>query len=115
MKDKIYAAKCSSCGKLSYPTHFYCPACGETAFEPVAVEGEGKLLTFTRAYALPLDYAQMYLTLGIVEMDSGIRATGRLMIEDPKIGMRVYATIGSVREISGEEIPGLIFKEKRND
>jgi len=113
MKDKIFAAKCISCGMLSYPTHFYCPDCGETAFEAVPVEGEGKLVTFTRAYALPLDYAQRYLTLGIVEMDTGIKATGQLLIDNPKIGMHVYATVGPVREISGHDIPGLIFKEKR--
>lgn len=112
MKDKIFAAKCSSCGKLSYPTHYYCPGCGETKFEPVPIEGDGKLLTFTRAYALPLDYAQRYLTLGIVEMDSGIRATGQLVIDEPKIGMRVHATVGKVREISGEDVFGLRFEAK---
>ena len=92
-----------------YPTHFYCPACRGTKFEPVPVEGEGKLLTWTRVYALPLDYAQLYITLGIVELDMGVRATGRLEIAEPKTGARVRASIGKVREINGKDITGLVF------
>ena len=109
MARTINAAKCVSCGKLSYPTHFTCPACRGKKHEPVPVEGEGKLLTWTKAYALPLDYTDLYLTLGIVEMDMGIRVTGRLLWDEPKVGARVRAGIGQVREISGKEILGLVF------
>ena len=109
MTRDIEAAKCRNCGKVSYPMHFYCPACRGTKFEPVPVQGEGKLLTWTRAYALPLDYSDLYITLGIVEMDMGVRATGRLEIPEPKIGSRVRAHIGKVRETSGKDITGLIF------
>ena len=109
MALNVEAAKCRKCGKLSYPTHFYCPACHGTQFEPVPVEGEGKLLTWTRVYALPLDYAQLYVTLGIVELDMGVRATGRLEIAEPKTGARVRAHVGKVREINGKDITGLVF------
>ncbi len=109
MARDIQAARCGQCGKLSYPTHFYCPACGETKFESVPVEGEGTLVTFTRAYALPLDYEVLYLTLGIVEMDQGIRATGQLDIAEPVMGMRVRATVAPVRDIGGRDVYGLRF------
>ncbi len=109
MARTINAAKCKSCGKLSYPTHFTCPACGGTNFEGVPVEGEGKVLTWTRVYALPLDYTDLYITLGMVEMDMGIRVTGRLEIDEPTIGARVRSGIGKVREISGREVMGLVF------
>ena len=109
MARTVDAAKCKSCGKVSYPMHFYCPACGATKFEPVPVEGEGKLLTWTRVYTLPLDYSDLYITLGIVELDMGVRATGRLDIAEPEIGARVRARIGKVREISGNDVTGLIF------
>ena len=111
MARDIEAAKCRKCGRVSYPMHFYCPSCHGTAFEPVPVEGEGKLLTWTRVYALPLDYADLYITLGIVEMDMGIRATGRLEIASPKCGARVRARVGKVRETGGRDITGLIFTE----
>ena len=109
MAHTVNAAKCAHCGPLSYPSHFYCPRCGATQFEPVPIEGEGTLLTFTRSYALSLDYDDLYITLGIVEMDQGVRATGRVDIETPEIGMRVRATIGPVRDIGGREVHGLRF------
>lgn len=109
MPKEVVAAKCKSCGKLVYPTHFYCPACNGTQFEPVPVEGEGKLLTWTRVYALPLDYEDLYITLGIVELDMGVRALGRLDIAEPASGMRVRTRVGPVRDIGGREVQGLIF------
>ena len=109
MARTVEAAKCKACGKLSYPTHFYCPACGGRKFEPVTIEGEGTLLTWTRVYALPLDYADLFITLGIVEMDMGVRATGRLDIAEPQSGARVRASLGTVREIGGKEVTGLVF------
>jgi uncharacterized OB-fold protein len=109
MARNVEAAKCTGCGKISYPMHFYCPACGGTKFEPVPVQGEGKLLTWTRIYTLPLDYADLYITVGIVELDMGVRATGRLEMDEPEIGARVRARVGKVREIDGGDIQGLIF------
>jgi hypothetical protein len=110
MDPKVNAAKCHKCGKLSYPTHYYCAACGATEFDPVPIEGEGKLLTFTRAYALSLDYDDLFIGLGIVELDQGIRATGQICIDEPEIGMRVRATVGPVRDVNGRDVYGLIFK-----
>jgi uncharacterized protein len=111
MAATVNAAKCKNCGKLSYPTHFYCPSCRGTAFESAPVTGEGKLLTWTRVYALPLDYEDLYITLGIVELDMGVRATGRLNIAEPKIGARVRAGLGVVRDIGGRDVTGLVFTE----
>lgn len=106
----VDAAKCRACGKLSYPTHFYCPSCKGTKFDPVPLTGEGTLLTYTRVYALPLDYEDLYITLGIVELDMGVRATGRVLMDDPAIGKRVRATVGKVRETGGKDIQGLVFE-----
>jgi hypothetical protein len=109
MARDVVAAKCRDCGKLSYPTHFYCPSCHGTKFEPVPIQGEGTLLTWTRVYALALDYTDRYITLGIVELDLGIRATGRLEIAEPQTGARVRAAVGKVRETGGKDITGLVF------
>ncbi len=109
MANDVVAAKCRTCGTLTYPTHFYCPKCHGTQFDPVPVQGDGKLLTWTRVYALPLDYADLYITLGIVEMDMGVRVTGRLDIAEPKTGARVRAHVGKVRETAGKDIAGLVF------
>ncbi|HVP38841.1 MAG TPA: OB-fold domain-containing protein [Candidatus Saccharimonadales bacterium] len=105
------AAKCRKCGQLSYPTHFYCPKCGGTQFDPVPLAGEGKLLTWTRVYTLPLDYDDLYIALGIVELDMGVRALGRLNIAAPRIGARVRAGLGKVRDVGGRDVIGLVFTE----
>ncbi len=111
MANKVVnAAKCRKCGKLTYPTHFYCPACGATEFDAVPIEGEGRLLTWTRCYNLSLDYDDLFIALGIVEMDIGIRALGQLRIEEPRTGMRVRATVGPVRDVNGRDVYGLIFE-----
>jgi uncharacterized OB-fold protein len=103
------AARCRSCDQLSYPTVFYCPRCGEREFAPERLRGEGTLLSWTRLHALPRDIPERYLTLGIVDLDLGVRATGRLAIEQPESGQRVRVTLGPLREIDGEQIEGLIF------
>ena len=110
MAHEIWAARCTACQSLSYPTHFYCPSCGATAFEPVAIAGEGTLVTWTRAYALSLDYEQRYLTFGIVKLDMGISALGQLAVAEPRTGMRVRADVGKVRETEGSDIHGLVFR-----
>ena len=109
MAAKIYAAKCQACDKLIYPTHYYCPECKGRRFDEVPVEGGGVLLTWTRCYSLPLDFAERYITLGIVKMDMGINALGRLSIDQPKTGMRVSSDVGDVRDMDGKEVKGLVF------
>ncbi len=109
MAATVNAAKCRNCGRLSYPTHFYCPACRGTEFDSVPIAGEGRLLTFTRVYALPLDYDDLYITLGMVELDMGVRALGRLDMADPEIGARVRAGLGRVRDVGGRDVVGLVF------
>ena len=110
MEDKkVYGVRCKACGKESYPAHALCPGCAGRDFESLEIQGEGKVLTYTDVYALPLDYALRYLRLAIVELDSGLRATGQLLDDDPKIGKRVRTTVGVVRESGEEKIYGLQF------
>lgn len=109
MTDNVYGAKCTSCGTVSYPTRAVCPNCRNEAFDPIEIGGEGKVLTYTDVYALAIDYETRYLRLAIVELDDGIRVTGQLLAEDPKLGMRVKTTIGVVRDPGEAPIMGLQF------
>jgi len=109
MEKKVYGVRCKACGRPSYPAHAVCPACGKTDFEPFEIRGEGKVATYTDVYALSLDYVQRYLRLGIVELDSGVRATGHLLDDAPQIGKRVKVQIGVVRRHGDEETDGLQF------
>lgn len=109
MSGKVYGARCTSCGKVSYPKHAVCPECRGEEFEPVVIEGEGKVLTYTDVYALAIDYETRYLRIAIVEFDDGLRATGQLEDTAPRLGKRVKATIGTVRQIGDQKVDGLIF------
>jgi uncharacterized OB-fold protein len=94
---------------VSYPEHSICGSCSGERFEAVPIEGEGTVRTFTDLYALAIDFEQRYLRLAMVEMDSGVRATGQLLVDDPEIGARVRATIGVVRRTGERKIYGLQF------
>lgn len=109
MSDRVYGAKCTSCGTISYPKHAVCPNCRGETFEPAEIAGEGKVLTYTDVYALAIDYETRYLRLAIVELDGGQRVTGQLLDETPKLGKRVRTQIGVVREPAGKKIYGLQF------
>ena len=109
MSDKVYGMKCNSCGKVSYPTHAVCPKCRHEAFERVVIGAAGKVLTYTDAHALAIEYETRYLRLAIVELDDGIRVTGQLHDDEPKLGMRVKTIIGTVRQSGETAIQGLQF------
>ena len=109
MSERIYGAKCTSCGTVNYPSRPVCRVCRNVTFEPVEIGGEGRVLTYTDVYALAIDYETRYLRLAIVELDDGIRVTGQLLDDDPKLGKRVRSTIGVVREPGGKPAMGLQF------
>jgi uncharacterized OB-fold protein len=109
MSGQVHGAKCASCGVVSYPQHAVCPNCRGETFESIEISGEGKVLTFTDVYALAIDYETRYLRLAIVELDSGIRVTGQLLGDEPRLGERVTTSIGVVRKRGAERICGLQF------
>jgi len=109
VSDKVFGAKCTSCGTVNYPSRPVCRNCRNESFEPVEIGGEGKVLTFTDVYALAIDYETRYLRLAIVELDDGLRVTGQLLDDDPKLGKRVRSRIGIVREPGDKPIFGLQF------
>jgi uncharacterized OB-fold protein len=109
VSQRVFGAKCTSCGAVSYPTRAVCRNCRNEMFEPIEIGGEGKLLTYTDVYALAIDYETRYLRLAIVELDGGVRVTGQLLDDDPELGKRVRSTIGVVRNPGDRPIMGLQF------
>jgi uncharacterized OB-fold protein len=103
------AQVCRSCGARAYPGHARCRACGGADFDMVPVGGNARLITYTRVHMLSLAYTERFITLGIVEFDNGLRALGRLLVEEPEIGMSLRSEMGVVREQGYERIEGLCF------
>ena len=121
---KVNYYKCPTCGKLFYPAPMICSECNTrrdpsnvyfSSWEEIALEGNCKLLAWTKVYALPEGYEIPYLLFGIVEFENGLRASGRLLLEEPETGMKLNAEAGVVREEKGEEIYGLIFDRSSID
>ncbi len=117
-KPVVYAVKCPTCGALDYPAPMICKKCGErrdpsneifSEWEKVVLEGKCKLLGWTKLHALPEGIEKKYLLFGVVEFKNGLRAIGRLVVEEPKTGMELVSTAGFVREIPGKDIAGFIF------
>lgn len=116
MHKQILGYQCKKCGHVHYPYRSRCRKCGETTFEgadivwdTVPLPSTGKLLTYTDVYALPGDFEAVKLTLGIVELDGGLRITGQLRIDKPKTGMRVRGQVDVVRTADYTKHWGMIF------
>jgi hypothetical protein len=113
MERELYAYKCRNCGMLHYPFRMVCKGCRQNGFfefDPVPLPHNGKLLTFTFVHNLPAEFEVARLGLGIVELENGIRVTGQIDIEDPKLGMNVVGKIGVVKRETYENRFGMIFR-----
>jgi uncharacterized OB-fold protein len=49
--------------------------------------------------------------LGVVEFDNGVKALGLVDVEEPKLGMKLKRGWGTVREMGGLKVQGLIFEK----
>ena len=119
VEKEVYAYKCPKCGTLYYPVPMICRKCHNRrdpsgmlfdTWDRVPLGGlRGKLLTWTRLYALPTGFFERYLHFGIVELENGLRASGRLLVESPEIGMELVAKVGLIREKVGRDVYGFMF------
>jgi uncharacterized OB-fold protein len=111
---EIYAYRCRKCGHVHYPYRMVCKNCRENEhdeFDPVPLPKKGKLLTFTHLYNLPADYMVARLSLGIVELDNGIRVIGQIAARDPRIGMELTGKVEIVRSGEYDRHFGMVFYE----
>jgi len=115
---EVFAYKCPSCGKLFYPAPMVCDECNERrdpagveykAWEKVSLGGPCTLLGWTKLYALPEGFDKKYLLFGVVEFENGLRASGRLLVEEPETNMKLFAKVDVIKEDVGQEITGFHF------
>jgi uncharacterized OB-fold protein len=114
---EILGYKCQTCGMLHYPAPMICSKCS-TRRDPVTgrkwetfpLEGPVTLLTWTRVWNLPEGYNVKYLLFGIVEFENGLRASGRLGVDEPKIGMKLNTRVEESDERPGKPVNVLIFE-----
>jgi hypothetical protein len=68
------------------------------------------LLTWTRVWNLPEGYNVKNLLFGIAEFENGLRASGRLRVDDPKIGMKLNARVEESDERPGKPVNVYVFE-----
>ena len=83
-----------------------------SSWETEPLSGPCKLLSWTRVYALPEGYERKFLMFAMVELENGLRASGRLETEDeePRIGMDLLATVETSDERPGKEVNVFVFR-----
>jgi uncharacterized OB-fold protein len=84
--------KCSACGALDAGPREICPACHASALSPEQVSGAGALLSWTVIRRPPAAFrAEGAYAVAVVELDAGIKVTGRLDAMDAggRLGARV--------------------------
>ncbi len=127
----VYAYECPQCARLHYPAVIICKKCGYRRYpedeheliwqkrgykswKKILVEGACSLLTYTRLWALPMDFDDRYLDFAVVQFEKlSISAPGMLWVEAPRAGMPLQARVECLREIRGESFYGLVFEESK--
>ena len=104
------AYECKACGYVTYPSHARCLHCGNREFEEIEPPQEGELVTYTEIWNLPWGIEERSRVIGIVALESGVKAMGLLKTEKPRLGMKLKAAWEPVRVIRGEEVYGLTFE-----
>lgn len=92
---------CGDCGQLDPGPRELCPACAGNRLVHREVEGRGRLVSWTVIRRPPTKFrAEAPYAIAVVELDAGVRITGRLgaISEDLEPGVPVVldATQGGV-------------------
>jgi len=92
-EGQLTAVRCGACGELAIPPKELCPACHAHEWQPVQLDGEGTIASFTvirvapRAHAASAPYA-----LAVVKLKEGVSILGRVIdipLDKLAIGLRV--------------------------
>ena len=109
MEQKFVAYKCKTCGRVMLPRHDRCLTCKGTEFDEVELSKVGKLVTYTKLYALPEGIEMPPLTIGIADF-GGVRVLGQVTTDDPKVGMKLKPVWGKLLKLRGVDIFGFKFE-----
>jgi len=84
-EKRLMAAKCNECGTVLLPPKPMCTKCLSTNLKWIELEGDGKLLSYTVIYIAPEQFQSITpYSVGIVELQNGLRLPGMIRDVDPK-------------------------------
>jgi uncharacterized OB-fold protein len=77
---ELTAIRCQRCHALSIPPREFCPSCGERAWQPVPLSGEGTIASYTVIRVAPRGHANdAPYAIAAVQLKEGVSLLGRLM------------------------------------
>ena len=100
--------RCADCGRLDTPGRIVCAGCLSMRLEAHLAPGEGTVATFTTIRRAPARFRdEAPYDIIVVDLDCGVRVTGRLSRASPPaaMGARAYAADG--------DAAGLVFSMER--
>jgi uncharacterized OB-fold protein len=75
--------RCEDCGRLDPGPRELCAACASSRLSPQRVDGRGTLVSWTVIRRAPTRFrAEAPYTIAVVDLDVGVRITGRLPHEE---------------------------------
>jgi len=99
---RYQANKCKKCDKIFFPPRQVCPGCKSEDLEPVTLNREGKLLSYTIIRVPPSQFKdEAPYAVGIVELEGGGRITAQIAdcdFNDLKIDMTVRMEFRKIQE-----------------
>ena len=114
---EILGYRCSKCGSIYYLAPMICAKCSSRRdpvtgrhWETFPLEGAVKLLSWTRVWNLPDGYNVKFLLFGIVEFENGLRASGRIGVAEPTIGMTLNSRVEESDERPGKPVDIFVFE-----
>jgi uncharacterized OB-fold protein len=85
--------RCGQCGELAIPPKEFCPACGQRAWEQVALAGEGTIASYTIIRVAPAGHAaDAPYAVAVVRLDQDVQLLGRIVdipLDHMVVGLRV--------------------------
>ncbi|WP_240375662.1 Zn-ribbon domain-containing OB-fold protein [Bacillus piscicola] len=95
--------RCTECDEILYHYKYLCQNCFSDQLEDSTIEGKGSVYSYTKIHAAPKQFAQQapYFIV-LVEMEQGLKVTGRYEGED--------ITINDSVELSGIKDDCYYFK-----
>jgi len=106
-EGRIMSTVCRRCGKAYYPPQADCSSCMGSEMEWKELNGEGRLVTFTRIHVPPEHFAVRQplmpfssiqfepCPIGLIEVEKGLRIMGwipKMEIKKIKVGMKMKAS-----------------------
>lgn len=85
--------RCGRCGELAVPPKQFCPVCGQRAWEPVPLSGEGEIASYTIIRVAPAQHApDAPYAVAVVRLREGVQLLGRVTdvpLESLTVGLPV--------------------------